>query len=636
MTQVSTFAASASPLNMVGLKNELEAMFLAVASENRGATAPTSPFEGMLWQDSSTTPTEYLKKYTVTYGWVTLASINITTGAYIPYRSGSPLTTAAVAALGTGTGNVLTANLASAKVDTITALRAITPFSGQSMQPLGYTTIADGGGGPVRIAKTAPVGGLTDDGGAYIKPGGAVGDAIAAGALYWGWAESIRVINVRWFGAVGDGTSDDYLPINRAITYAKSLISGTIRIATDNGVTVKLDGNHRITAPINLTNIKGGMNFVFDGQGATIYAKTTAKQGIDMMGSNRLTLRDFSMWADLADNVYYGITLGRVTTAVAMDHTFERVRIQGYYTKACLYNLASEQCVFWHCLLFNDYDGTPATAYCMINDSYNSFGVTSDYATELASLAVDTNNSFNANQYYGCSFYRRSFDGNDTVTIPIYMDQNCQMHHYQSCYAVAGRTAAVKIAYRDSATGGWDTLNGLHLDIHIEKYGSASDLSYAIQFVSDSGTLDAVAHDLFYHDNNPHVSAAIFNVSNMPTLTLINTNISVIQTTTGTPVLCLPQTAISYIGKIAIPASMGIQTFGGAFGDIDLIVRDSTKAIVNGIITAAGANVSVRMHNGENNWVVNKQDYPTDADLANTPTGAIYKDTSAGNVLKIK
>jgi len=106
MSQVTDYVISGTPLTMTQLASELEAMFAATASENRGATAPSNPFEGMLWQDSATTPTEYLKKYTATFGWVTLASINITTGAYIPYRSGTALGDASTKTVGVAIGNV--------------------------------------------------------------------------------------------------------------------------------------------------------------------------------------------------------------------------------------------------------------------------------------------------------------------------------------------------------------------------------------------------------------------------------------------------------------------------------------------------------------------------------------------------
>jgi len=69
-----------SDLTMTALATALEGAFEALASGNRGTTAPSNPFEGMFWWDSSANP-ELLKRYTVAAGWITLLSVNITTGA---------------------------------------------------------------------------------------------------------------------------------------------------------------------------------------------------------------------------------------------------------------------------------------------------------------------------------------------------------------------------------------------------------------------------------------------------------------------------------------------------------------------------------------------------------------------------
>jgi hypothetical protein len=64
---------------MATLATRLENLFAAAASCNRGATAPDDPFEGMLWWDTDDDPIEVLKRYTVTGGWASILSVNITT-----------------------------------------------------------------------------------------------------------------------------------------------------------------------------------------------------------------------------------------------------------------------------------------------------------------------------------------------------------------------------------------------------------------------------------------------------------------------------------------------------------------------------------------------------------------------------
>jgi hypothetical protein len=81
MSQVDAYTIPGSPLNMAQLQARLHDLFAAAASCNRGATSPTSPFQGMLWWDTSASPTEVLRRYTVAMGWRALASVNINTGA---------------------------------------------------------------------------------------------------------------------------------------------------------------------------------------------------------------------------------------------------------------------------------------------------------------------------------------------------------------------------------------------------------------------------------------------------------------------------------------------------------------------------------------------------------------------------
>jgi len=79
MSQVDEYTIPGSPLTMAALATRLENLFAAAASCNRGATAPDDPFEGMLWWDTDDDPIEVLKRYTVTGGWASILSVNITT-----------------------------------------------------------------------------------------------------------------------------------------------------------------------------------------------------------------------------------------------------------------------------------------------------------------------------------------------------------------------------------------------------------------------------------------------------------------------------------------------------------------------------------------------------------------------------
>jgi hypothetical protein len=103
--------------------------------------------------------------------------------------------------------------------ETITDLRAIDDGSVDLAYVEGYAAEGDGGGGWFYWDANSAA---NDDGGAVIKPTGYVGNG-----------RFIRIvdgndINVRWFGATGDGITNDTTTINKADAYADSVSKNTL------------------------------------------------------------------------------------------------------------------------------------------------------------------------------------------------------------------------------------------------------------------------------------------------------------------------------------------------------------------------------------------------------------------------
>ena len=95
MAQVDGYTIPGSPLSMAVLAARLEALFAAAGSLNRGSSAPDSPFDGMVWADTSVSNVETWKYYKG--GWFSLFALNTSTGAMTFYRNASTATVLASA-----------------------------------------------------------------------------------------------------------------------------------------------------------------------------------------------------------------------------------------------------------------------------------------------------------------------------------------------------------------------------------------------------------------------------------------------------------------------------------------------------------------------------------------------------------
>ena len=106
----------------------------------------------------------------------------------------------------------------SVSVNSISALRSLTvPANNTAVNVTGYYAAADGGGGVFIYVSGASVGTYVDNGGTIITPTGGNGSAAYLRVVPTG------PINVRWFGAKGDGSTNDRTALLAANTYASSL-----------------------------------------------------------------------------------------------------------------------------------------------------------------------------------------------------------------------------------------------------------------------------------------------------------------------------------------------------------------------------------------------------------------------------
>jgi len=298
--------------------------------------------------------------------------------------------------------------------------------------------------------------------------------------------------------------------VSGALTAAFDYVRARTAAATTYTVGVKVvmpPGLYRVESPIDATAIRSpGWGII--AHGATLVGHTTGKCVLDLMYSRFCEVQGLSIYGDVTNTPKFGIQIGRLGSESSDCHTFKNVAMDGYFTKGCLYNYASEDLVLIAVRLFNRYNSS--SAYCLINDGLNYFGVSSDYQTVTA--AAGTAQSFN-------DFYALKLDCRKiTNTGPcIYMSRTSG-HRYMSSYCAAYGGHAIEI---ESDSYGHKNLS---LDIHCETTG----LVTAVKFTqTNTAYATPTVKGFKFHDYGPMASQDVFNASSVTTVTIENADIAI-------------------------------------------------------------------------------------------------------------
>jgi len=208
-------------------------------------------------------------------------------------------------------------------------------------------------------------------------------------------------INCKDFGAIGDDTADDTAALNACISAWKAtqIVPGGYLQPYVPVTLLVPKGRYKITSGLNFTNVQSfSAKVVFDG--AVIDCQYGGRTCVDFLGSVRFNVDGLHILQSSSTTMpATGVQLGRISAAVADQFEFKDLNIQGYFSQAPLYNLASETDTFYHPVLFNY--STSSTAHDVILDGCNYWGATSAFVTET--LSVGACSSFDENTFIGGS-----------------------------------------------------------------------------------------------------------------------------------------------------------------------------------------------------------------------------------------
>ncbi|MCB8878767.1 hypothetical protein ACELLULO517_00865 [Acidisoma cellulosilytica] len=263
-------------------------------------------------------------------------------------------------------------------------------------------------------------------------------------------ASRLKTVDVKQFGAVGDGVTDDASAINKAIEEIRRVhlqldgFSLGCRLLFPTGV-------YAVRSSVNLTMLRN-INTVIDGQGSVVLGRCEGEPIIDALGARWLTINDLTLLSDSDVLPSVGLQIGRVTLDVADDHHLTNVKILGAFSKASLYNKGAETSSFEHVYLTNNYP----QGYCLVQDGLNHFDIKSKYIN--MSLVPNRDGSFNENIFVNCDF--RHLAGG----VPVWLGDTTR-HDFIRCYATTkGQFAFVIFSGPNGHTM-------LRVDCHCETIG---------------------------------------------------------------------------------------------------------------------------------------------------------------------
>ncbi len=270
----------------------------------------------------------------------------------------------------------------------------------------------------------------------FLNTGVATG--IGASAVPDGGAVSgmngSAVVDVRRFGATGDGASNDGPAINRAVQFVRDhqMRVGSYRLAPK---LVFPAGAYAVEETINLTGLQS-INALIDGNSSAIIGRCAGRPVVDALGSRWLTIKDLTILGDGAAIPTIGLQIGRLIDGrVADNHRLSNVKLVGHYSLACLVNAASETVGFDHVFCWND--RPDPGSYCLIQDGLDHFHTASAFARDRRS-PPEADASFNENEFINCDF-RHSGGG-----IPVWLGDTTR-HRFYRCYAASAGEASFEL-----------------------------------------------------------------------------------------------------------------------------------------------------------------------------------------------
>lgn len=292
-----------------------------------------------------------------------------------------------------------------------------------------------------------------------------------------------EILNVKDFGAIGDGVTDDTSAVNAAFTQLRALVDESSITAYSYFVYFP-PGSYRVTSSVNATSLRN-RKWGIIGPGQILGDFTSAYPILDLSDSRWGGLRDLFVMGASGKTPGTGILFARKSGGDVSDVFFlENVVVYGTFSVACLYNYGSEDMTGLHVQCVNL--SSSASTYCAVFDGTNSLSVTSPFNTIAANTAVSMNDT-----------QIQALDCRKTAGGPAIFVRRTAGLDLDNSYAVSVNDAAIVVSCDSFGH------QNLRLDVHCETTG----LTTCVRF---DGVSPQTIKGFTFHDYAPQASSEIF------------------------------------------------------------------------------------------------------------------------------
>lgn len=220
------------------------------------------------------------------------------------------------------------------------------------------------------------------------------------------WEIQDDTVNVKAFGAKGDGTTDDGAAINNALAYAWSFTTAGGGWTTAQKKVLIPPGRYRTTVSLDFTAFRS-YGFEVDATGAVILGEVDGGIVVDALDTRFFTWIGGTIIgaSDPDDRPIAGFVHGRRSdNRVADTVVIKDLIVTGHYEIASYANLQAETTHVHNSKFVNFHPGFAST--CALLCGNGAYGLTSAYVTPTSSAV-----SFNCANFYGCDFKTYDSDG---------------------------------------------------------------------------------------------------------------------------------------------------------------------------------------------------------------------------------